>query len=53
MGVRSLFKQIKDGKEGKNVGISMGLPDLDKILYGIQRKSLNVVGADTAGGNIK
>ena len=50
MGVRSLFKQIKDGKEGKNVGISMGLPDLDKILYGIQRKSLNVVGADTAGG---
>lgn len=49
-GVKRLFKQIKDGKEGKNIGISMGLPDLDKILYGIQRKSLTVVGADTAGG---
>ena len=48
--IKNLFKDINDGREGKNIGISMGLPDLDKILYGIQRKSLYVVGADTGGG---
>lgn len=49
MGVRKLIKNIEDGKSGKNIGISMGLPDVDKVLYGIQRKYIYTIGADTSG----
>jgi replicative DNA helicase len=48
--VDKLFKQIEDGKSGKNIGISMGLPDIDRVLYGIQRRYIYTVGADTSGG---
>jgi hypothetical protein len=50
MGVHKLLKNIEDGKSGKNIGISMGLPDVDKVLYGIQRKYIYTIGADTSGG---
>lgn len=49
MGVHKLLKNIEDGKSGKNIGISMGLPDVDKVLYGIQRKYIYTIGADTSG----
>ena len=49
MGVSKLLKSIEDGKSGKNIGISTGLPVIDKILYGIQRKYIYTIGADTAG----
>lgn len=49
MGVKQLFNIIKKGKSGKNVGISTGSPKLDGVLYGIQRKYLYTIGADTSG----
>lgn len=53
MGVHKLLKNIEDGKSGKNIGISMGLPDVDKVLYGIQRKYIYTIGADTSGFKIE
>lgn len=50
MGVTQLLNNIKRGKEGRNIGISTGLPDIDSIIYGIQRKYLYTIGADTSGG---
>ena len=50
MGVTQLLNNIEKGKEGRNIGISTGLSTLDSIIYGIQRKYLYVVGADTSGG---
>lgn len=50
MGVTQLLNNIEKGKEGRNIGISTGLKTLDSIIYGIQRKYLYVVGADTSGG---
>ena len=49
MGVTQLLNNIEKGKEGRNIGISTGLNTLDSIIYGIQRKYLYVVGADTSG----
>ena len=50
MGVGQLFKNIDSGKEGRNVGISTGLPAIDSLIYCIQRKYLYTIGADTSGG---
>ena len=50
MSVNKLFEVIKRGKEGRNIGISTGLPTIDSIIYGIQRKYLYVVAADQGGG---
>lgn len=47
--VSSLLNSIEQGKKGRNIGISTGLPDIDKVIYGIQKKYLYVVGADTSG----
>lgn len=43
----SLFKSIQDGKKGLNKGLSTGLPKLDTITYGLQRKWMTVVFADS------
>ena len=43
-GVKRLRENIKRGKLGKNIGISTGMPKLDSIIYGIQRKYLYTVG---------
>lgn len=50
MGVKQLLKNIEAGKLGKNIGISTGMPTIDSIIYGIQRKYLYTIGADTSGG---
>jgi hypothetical protein len=50
MGVESLLDNIERGKQGKNIGISTGLPIIDSLIYGIQRKYIYTVGADTSGG---
>ena len=50
MGVNKLYKNVKRGKEGKNVGISTGMPKLDSVIYGIQKSYLYTIGADTSGG---
>lgn len=53
MGVNKLKKNIISGKEGHNIGVSTGLPNLDGVLYGIQRRYLYTIGADTSGGKNK
>lgn len=50
MGVKQLLSTINRGKSGKNIGISTGLPKLDSVIFGIQRKYLYVVAADQGGG---
>lgn len=50
MGVRQLLANIKKGKEGKNIGIPTGIPKLDSMIYGIQRKTLYTIGADSGAG---
>lgn len=49
MGVSKLLENIENGRLGKNIGISMGLPAIDKVLYGIQRRYIYTIGADTSG----
>ena len=41
---------IQKGRKGKNIGISTGLPKLDSIIYGIQRRYLYLVGSDSGAG---
>lgn len=50
MGVVQLLNNIQRGKEGKNIGISTGLPIIDSKIFGIQRKALYTIGADTSAG---
>ena len=50
MGVSKLLANVEAGSKGKNIGISTGLPMIDSIIYGIQKKYLYTVGADTSGG---
>jgi len=50
MGVSHLLQNIEDGKNGRNTGISTGMPTLDSVIFGIQRKYLYTIGADTSGG---
>ena len=50
MGVSQLFKLIDSGKEGKNIGISTGSKKIDSVIYGIQKRYLYTIGADTSGG---
>lgn len=50
MGVNRLFENIEEGRKGRNIGISTGLPMIDSLIYGIQRKYLYTIGADTSGG---
>lgn len=50
MGVKQLLINVKKGKEGKNIGISTGMPKLDSVIYGIQRKYLYVIAADQGSG---
>lgn len=45
-----LRKEIEAGREGKNIGISTGLPKLDSIIYGIQRRYLYLIGSDSGAG---
>lgn len=50
MGVRQLLRNVQEGRIGRNVGISTGMPTIDSVIYGIQRKYLYTIGADTSGG---
>lgn len=48
--IDSLLKSIEEGKKGRNIGISTGLHDLDKVIYGIQKRYLYVLAGDTSSG---
>lgn len=48
--ISTLYNTIKAGKEGANKGISTGLPKLDSLTYGIQRKWMTVIAGDSGSG---
>lgn len=50
MSVRSLFENINRGKKGLNKGIPQGLPKVDSITYGLQRRWMTIIGADSGAG---
>lgn len=48
--VDNLFNDILQGKHGKNKGIGTGMPKLDSITYGVQRRWFTVIGGDSGSG---
>ena len=48
--VSELYKNIDQGRNGLNKGISTGLPKLDLLTYGVQRKWLSVIAGDSGSG---
>lgn len=47
MSSKKFFDAVRQGKKGRNIGVSLGLPKLDSIIYGIQKKTLYTIGADS------
>lgn len=50
MSYKALFSAIKRGRQGLNIGVSTGSDKLDNIIYGIQKKCLITIGADSGAG---
>lgn len=50
--VDDLFKSINQGRKGLNIGLSTGLPKLDSITFGVQRKWMTTYAGDSGSGNI-
>lgn len=48
--LRNFKSEIETGRKGKNVGISTGLAKLDSLIYGIQKKTLYLIGSDSGAG---
>lgn len=48
--IDQLWTQIEQGKSGKNIGKSTGLPKLDKIIGGIQPHRYYLIGAASSAG---
>jgi hypothetical protein len=46
----SLFKNIYRGKQGLNKGIPTGIPKLDAVTFGLQRKYHYTIGGDSGAG---
>lgn len=46
---KRLMDMIEDGRKGNNMGLSTGIPKLDGLIYGVQRKWMYVVGAGSGG----
>lgn len=44
------YQKVEEGKKGNNMGIPSGFPKLDKYIYGIQRRFMSVVMADSGAG---
>lgn len=48
--VDRLFSQILRGRDGKNIGLDIGLPKLKKIIAGVQRSMYTVIAGSTGSG---
>jgi len=48
--VDSLFESIDKGRAGLNMGLSIGLPKLQSMMHGVQRKTYTVVAGGTGSG---
>lgn len=49
-GVDILWSQIDKGRRGENIGISTGIPKLDKVLGGIQPSRYYCISAQSSAG---
>lgn len=48
--VDRLYRMIAWGKSGKNIGLPMGMPRLERLIAGIQRKIYTVIAGGTGSG---
>ncbi len=48
--VDKLYDFIYQGKQGRNKGLSTGMPKLDSVTYGIQKGWFTVIGGDSGSG---
>lgn len=48
--VDNLYHDIKQGRDGLNIGLSTGLPKLDLLTYGVQRRWMTVASGDSGSG---
>lgn len=48
--INDLYKSIDDGREGKNIGVSTGLPRLDDWIGGIQRNMYYLIFGGSGSG---
>lgn len=48
--IDSFYQKVEEGKKGNNMGIPSGFPKLDKYIYGIQRRFMSTVIADSGAG---
>lgn len=45
-----LMEMVENGREGNNMGLSTGLPKLDGLIYGVQRKWFYLVCGGSGAG---
>lgn len=50
MSLKQLKKLIQKGREGKNIGVSTGIPKLDSVLFGVQKGYIYTIGASSGVG---
>ena len=49
-GISQLYNQIEKGRNGENIGISTGIPKLDKVIGGIQPSRYYTIAAQSSAG---
>ena len=47
---KRLIDMVDDGRKGNNMGLSTGIPKLDGLIYGVQRRWMYVIGSGAGGG---
>lgn len=52
-GLDILWTQINKGRKGENIGVSTGIPKLDKVIGGIQPSRYYCISAQSSAGWIK
>lgn len=53
IGIEQLWNQINKGRNGENIGLSTGIPKLDKVIGGIQPSRYYTIAAQSSAGWIK
>ena len=52
-GLEVLWSQIDKGRRGENIGVSTGIPKLDRVIGGIQPSRYYTIAAQSSAGWIK
>ena len=50
LGIEQLWNQINKGRNGENIGLSTGIPKLDKVIGGIQPSRFYTIAAQSSAG---